>query len=731
MTISCTIRQAQQRIPAISLFDIGASGYAFIDNSFALQNKIPLRPLPSVLTLTGFDGKPVDTGFITHAATLTLDIQGHVEKNMPLYATNLRDHDIVLGNPWKNLHEVQFGYRPESIVFNSTYCLANCTPIPLQIPTATAHKKILPTTFEMPSTPLDSRSASPRSDDKKNVTTKKVRFQEDPQTCYGVATLPRSHIPGTQMNRQPVGTGCKPSMRLKCAQMEAVAFYDLATDPTNQTFECSLRDLDRALDNQHQETKLRLAISKEDIAAYKKSKDVDPSLLLPSQYHDLLPVFDRQESNELPPHRSYDHAIDLNPGKEPPYGPLYGMSREETEELRKELETQLTKGFIRASKSPAASPVLFVRKPGGGLRFCVDYRGLNEITIKNRYPLPLITETLARLSQAKVYTKLDIISAFNRLRIKEGDEWKTAFRTRFGLFEYLVLPFGLCNGPASFQHYINDTLREHLDVFCTAYLDDILIHSESLEEHENHVRRILQKLQVAGLQVDITKCEFHATEVAYRGLIVTTDGIKMDPKKIKTVIEWPQIQNVKDVQSFLGFANFYRRFIYGFSKIAMPLNALSQKDKPFLWSQECEKAFETLKKAFTSDSILIHFDAEKEIIVETDASDFVSGGILSQYDSQGILRPVAYFSKKHTPAECNYEIYDKELMAIVRAFEEWRPELEGSAFPISVITDHKNLEYFTTTKQLSRRQARWNEFMSRFQFKITYRPGKLAVSPMR
>jgi hypothetical protein len=171
------------------------------------------------------------------------------------------------------------------------------------------------------------------------------------------------------------------------------------------------------------------------------------------------------------------------------------MSRDESEELLRELKSQLDSGFIRASRSPAASPVLFVKKPGGGLRFCVDYRGLNAITVKNRYPLPLITETLARLSRARKYTKLDIISAFNRLRIKDGDEWKTAFRTRYGLFEYLIMPFGLCNGPASFQNFINDTLREYLDIFCTAYLDDILIYSETEEEHERHVKLILEKLR--------------------------------------------------------------------------------------------------------------------------------------------------------------------------------------------------------------------------------------------
>ena len=439
--------------------------------------------------------------------------------------------------------------------------------------------------------------------------------------------------------------------------------------------------------------------------------------------------FPRKESDKLPEHRSHDHAIVLKEGFQPPNQALYGMSRDEIQELRRYLDENLTKGFIRSSRSHAASPVMFVKKPGGGLRFCVDYRGLNAVTIKNRYPIPLITETLNRLCKAKIFTKLDIISAFNRLRIKEGDEELTAFRTRFGLYEYLVMPFGLCNGPASFQHFINDTLREYLDRFCTAYLDDILIYSDDEIEHALHVKQVLVKLREAGLQADITKCAFGVTEVPYLGLIVTTKGVKMDPAKIDTVINWPAPVNVRDVQSFLGFANFYRRFVFGFSKIASPLTNLTKKGTKFSWTSDCQQTFNTMKKAFTSDLILMHFDPDKKIVVETDASDFVSAGILSQYDEKDILRPVAYFSKNHNPAECNYEIYDKELMAIVRAFEEWRPELEGSAQPIDVISDHKNLEYFTSTKLLSRRQARWSEFLARFDYKIVYRPGRAGGKP--
>jgi hypothetical protein len=455
----------------------------------------------------------------------------------------------------------------------------------------------------------------------------------------------------------------------------------------------------------------------------------DPTTKVPEEYHKHLRVFSRQEADRLPEHRPYDHNIILEEGKQPGFGPLYGMSRNELEVLRKYLVDNLAKGFIRASSSPVSSPVIFVKKPNGGLRFCVDYRALNAITVKNRYPIPLIQETLSRLSKAKYYTKLDIISAFNRLRIAKGDEWLTAFRTRYGLFEYLVMPFGLANAPSTFQHYVNDVLRPYLDVFCTAYIDDILIYSESLHEHRQHVKQVLGALEEAGLQLDVDKCEFHQEQVTYLGYVISTKGISMDPNKVKDILNWESPRNVKDVRAFLGFANFYRRFINDFSYIASPLVALTKKDARFKFDGTCQKAFETLKQAFTTAPILRHFDPELPIIVEADSSDYVTAGVLSQKDEQGELRPVAYFSKRLNPAECNYEIYDKELLAIVRCFEQWRPELEGAAFPIRVLSDHKNLQYFTTTKQLSHRQARWAEYLSRFNFTITYRPGKQGEKP--
>src|SRR3954447_5775091 len=476
--------------------------------------------------------------------------------------------------------------------------------------------------------------------------------------------------------------------------------------------------------------RLALAAVKEEqqarAIAEKSLRDKDKlAKYVPREYHDLSKMFSKSEADKLPPHGPYDHKIPLKEGFVPPFGPLYGLSKNELETLHKWLEDNLNRGLIRASSSPAGAPILFVKKKDGTLRLCVDYRGLNEGTIKNRYPLPLIKETLNMLCQAKYYTTLDVRDAYGLVRIAEEDVWKTAFRTRWGLFETLIMPFGLTNAPADFQRYINNALRPFLDHFCTAYLDDVLVFSNTLSEHKRHVRQVLEALEAFGLRLKPEKCLFHKTSVAYLGYIVSRDGIAIDLGKVRAVREWTPCKDLHDVRAFLGFANFYRRFIRGYSGIVRPLTALTQKGVKFKWSEECQGAFDELKEAFTTAPVLAHFNPDAEILVETDASDFVSAGVLSQRGKDGVWHPVAFFSKKHIAAECNYEIYDKELMAIVRCFEEWRAQLESAPHPIQVLTDHKNLEYFMTSKLLNRRQARWSEFLSRFDFKIKFRPGKL------
>ena len=316
--------------------------------------------------------------------------------------------------------------------------------------------------------------------------------------------------------------------------------------------------------------------------------------------------------------------------------------------LRKTLYELLDSGFIRASSSDAGAPVIFVKKPGGGLRFCVDYRALNAVTQKDGYPLPLIKETLRDIAQARWISKVDVISAFHRLRMRHGDESLTAFRTRLGSFEWLVTPFGLCGAPASFQRYINHVLQRWLGVSCSAYLDDVIIYTDgSQEDHRKTVCQILTALSEAGLQLDWEKSEFEATNVKYLGFIISPQkGISADPDKLRAVREWEAPTNLKGVRSFLGFANFYRQFVKDYSKIALPLTQLTRTDTPFSWGAEQQNAFSQLQQALITAPLLCTYDPDLETVVEADASGYALGGTLRQRQKDGLLLPIAYYSRK-------------------------------------------------------------------------------------
>ena len=335
------------------------------------------------------------------------------------------------------------------------------------------------------------------------------------------------------------------------------------------------------------EIHLAVTITQKDLAAYHECKNIDSATLLLKLYTAFLNAFFRKKADTLPKHGPYNHTIHMKEGTQASMFTLYSMSRDKALKLRQYLDENLSKEFIRASRSDAAASVLFMKKSEEGLHFCVNYWGLNVITVKNWYLLPLISETLNCLSWARIFTKLNIIAAFNRLCIWEGNEALTAFCTHFSLFEYLIMPFDLCNSSVSFQNYINDTLQEYLNNFCTVYLDDILIYSEIEAEHKIHVKRVLQKLREADLQADITKCTFHIKKILYLELIIITKEIKMNLAKVSIIVKWLTLMNVKDVQSFLSFVNFYQRFIYGYSKLASSLTHLIKKNILFEWITEC------------------------------------------------------------------------------------------------------------------------------------------------
>ncbi len=464
-------------------------------------------------------------------------------------------------------------------------------------------------------------------------------------------------------------------------------------------------------------------------------KKADDTLLdrVPEKYRrDFGELFSAKAAAKLPPHRpGIDHKIELiknTDGMEPslPWGPLYSMSREELLVLRKVLNDLLDKGFIRASSSEAAAPVLFVRKGNGGLRLCCDYRALNAITRRDRYPLPLISETLRNLARARWFTKLDVTAAFHKIRMAEGHEGKTAFRTRYGLFEWLVCPFGLNGAPATFQRYINITLKEFLDIFVTAYMDNILIYSSgSRRDHEAKVRRVLEALKKAGLHLDPGKCEFEVKTIKYLGFIITAGkGVSCDPEKLRAIREWSAPESVKGIRSFLGFANYYRIFIKNFSGLTVPLTALTKKGVAFRWEKAEEAAFQEIKRRFLAEPMLRHWDPDRPTTLETDCSGFATGGILSQEDAEGRHCVIAYHSRKLTPAEYNYEIHDKEMLAIICCLEAWAAELH-SCSRFKILTDHRNLQYFMTRRQLTERQSRWAGQLASFDFELRYRKGSL------
>eukprot|EP00833_Pecoramyces_ruminatium_P004536 jgi/Orpsp1_1/1178568/evm.model.c7180000065884.1 len=441
-------------------------------------------------------------------------------------------------------------------------------------------------------------------------------------------------------------------------------------------------------------------------------------------YDDLREAFNEEITNELPPHREFDCKIELEPGEDVHKVGIFPCSPKEDAAVKQFIDDNMAKGYIRISESPAAYPTLVVPKKTGDSRICNDYRKLNKITKRNAYPLPRIDQVFEALKGAKVFSKLDLKSAYNLVRIREGDEYKTAFNTKYGHFEYTVMPFGLTNAPACFQSFINSVLAEEINDCCQVYLDDIVIYSKSLEEHIGHVRKVLTKLIDNKLVAKLSKCEFHKVEIAFLGHVVGKFGLKTDPEKLAAVAEWPKPQNIRQMQSFLGFCNYYRKFIKNFAKLAKSLYKMTSKGHTFVWTPEREEDFEAIKQALVSPPVLMYPNYDKPFFVEVDASNYAIGGVLSQYGDDGALHPVYYYSKSLSKAEVNYSITEKELLAIKTAFVEWRHLLQGAKHKVTIYSDHRNLLYATKPQLLTPRQVRWQQLFAGYDFQIIHRPGK-------
>ncbi len=475
-------------------------------------------------------------------------------------------------------------------------------------------------------------------------------------------------------------------------------------------------------------------------------------------------VFPSEIPEGLPPIRGIEHQIDLIPGASLPNRAPYRTNPEETKEIQRQVQELLDKGYVRESLSPCAVPVILVPKKDGTWRMCVDCRAINNITIRYRHPIPRLDDMLDELSGAIVFSKVDLRSGYHQIRMKLGDEWKTAFKTKFGLYEWLVMPFGLTNAPSTFMRLMNEVLRAFIGKFVVVYFDDILIYSKSMDEHVDHMRAVFNALRDARLFGNLEKCTFCTDRVSFLGYVVTPQGIEVDQAKVEAIHGWPMPKTITQVRSFLGLAGFYRRFVKDFSTIAAPLNELTKKGVHFSWGKVQEHAFNVLKsflglagfyRRFVKDFSTIaaplneltkkgvHFswgkvqehafnvlkdklthapllqlpDFNKTFELECDASGIGLGGVLLQ---EG--KPVAYFSEKLSGSVLNYSTYDKELYALVRTLETWQHYLWPKEFVIH--SDHESLKHIRSQGKLNRRHAKWVEFIESFPYVIKHKKGK-------
>ncbi|KAD6453180.1 hypothetical protein E3N88_07885 [Mikania micrantha] len=422
----------------------------------------------------------------------------------------------------------------------------------------------------------------------------------------------------------------------------------------------------------------------------------------------------------LPPVRQVEFRIDLVPGAAPIAKTPYRLAPSEMQELSSQLQELLDRGFIRPSFSPWGAPILFVKKKDGSFRMCIDYRELNKVTIKNRYPLPRIDDLFDQLQGSRHFSKIDLRSGYHQLRIHEDDIPKTAFRTRYGHYEFLVMPFGLTNAPAVFMDLMNRVCKPYLDKFVIVFIDDILIYSQNEEDHKQHLKLVLQLLAKEKLYAKFSKCEFWLKEVHFLGHVVNDRGIQVDPSKIEAVKKWEAPTTPMEIRQFLGLAGYYRRFIENFSKIAKPLTMLTQKEQKYKWGSEQEEAFQLLKHKLCHAPILSLPDGIDNFVVYCDASHQGLGCVLMQKD-----KVIAYASRQLKVHEKNYTTHDLELGAVIFALKIWRHYLYGTK--CLIYTDHKSLQHILDQKMLNMRQRRWVELLNDYDCDIRYHPGKANV----
>jgi hypothetical protein len=668
--------------PAKSLLDSGASGN-FLTRQFVNEANIQTTPMTTKLIRLA-NGKLLKA----NEAVLDLDVQikGKIVKNSFIVLDQLNNgNDAILGIPWLEKADPVISFKNRTISFKD------------EQPQLIGDQVVKPINHQ----PLNQFSAY-ESNRSNRTSTESERIKQS------LSPVNRKQRRLKLLNPLPLDLNSLTKSELWNNEVEL--------EPGDVILMINITEIQ---EQQHNP----VTISQLNKVTVEQIIEQLPSVAK-SIVNEFQDVFPEELPQGLPQKREADLRIHLIPGSAPPTRAPYRMSTTELAELKKQLDKLLQNGFIKPSLSPYGAPVLFVRKKTGEMRMCIDYRALNKITIKNSYGLPRISELLDQIRGAKYFTTLDLNSGYHQLRVQGNDTHKTAFRTRYGLYEFTVVPFGLTGAPAAFMKFVQSLFHHLLDQSVVVFVDDILIYSKTEIEHTKHVKEVLNILRRNKLYAKLPKCQFFQSRVTFLGHVLSKDGLSVEGDKIKAMNEWPRPQNRKHILSFLGLCGYYRTFIANFSQIALPMTELLKETKEWKWDEPVENSFRQLQQAMSEAPVLASPDPTRKFIVTTDASDFAIGAALSQHFDDG-ERPIAFHSKKLSPAEANYPVHEKELLAVIQALKEWRCFLDGQHF--TVITDHKSLIYLQTQPHLSNRQTRWLEFLSLFNFTIQYKPGKANV----
>lgn len=692
--------------PMRVLFDTGASD-SYLDTRHADKFGDDMRQYPKPVKLRMFDGSSSSSGAIMHYVDTELTLSSHTDEpiRIPirLNSTTLCDADVVVGSNWIHQNKAAID-------------LANGL-LTLPLPTIALHSSTSPSSPSSPGSPThELGSSSPGSPAGELESSSLAMLSEGPVSSSTLSAVSTPHSRKRQRQRIRKLERSSPS-------------YSPGTYPNIIELPINRYESIAECRSSPMYAVLRAIGVPSPSSSVEETKELPD--MIPGQYHDFLDIFDpKPPSDDLPPPRAYDMRVNLTSSAKLVSGPLYRQNQAQKDAMFEIIQRELKSGKIRRCQRPYGSIAFMVPKPGspGKYRMVIDYKPVNAHTVGDAYPLPLISSVLDTLSSAKFFTKLDLPGAYQLLRMAEGHEAYTAFKTEFGMFESLVVRDGLKTAPAVFQHFINDILAELIGKGVISYIDDIVVYASTLEDLRRTTRRVFELLRGAGLFVKAEKCEFEKSEILFLGFFVSHKGVRADPKKVDAVRSFPSPTDLRSARSFVGLASYYRRFVPNFSDLVAPITKLTQKDAPFVWGPDQEAGFNSVKAILSEAPVIRTFDVTREAIIQTDASYFGWGFVVSQiFDDDGLEHPIFIESGRFSDTETRYSTSEKEFLAIVQAFKRCKHLL--IQVPCRVITDHMNLKYWMRPMQLTHRQIRWSMMLAPFTLTIEYRPGKYAVVP--